>query len=324
MTQALLNFRRLGLLSIIVVYMVILAGGIVRASGAGMGCPDWPTCFGQLIPPTLESELPVNWRDIYAKGDINARFNAVKTWTEFTNRMIGVTLGILFLLTAFAARVYLKTDKTVFYLSLFAVFLVGFQGWMGAQVVASDLQPIKITVHMLLALAIVGLMIYTIARSQREFLQSLDSSKIQGKVKTVLIAAICMTLFQVAMGTQIRETVDFITNQHEAMDRSFWREDFPVIFYIHRSFSSIILFTNLWIAWKIHRSGTTGLLLKTSLILMGLVVTAILAGVSLDRLGMPPIAQPVHLLMANLIFGMQFFLYICLTYSEKNVLENPA
>jgi cytochrome c oxidase assembly protein subunit 15 len=54
--------------------------------------------------------------------------------------------------------------------------------------------------------------------------------------------------------------------------------------------------------------------------LASLVVTAILAGVTLDRLGMPPVAQPIHLLMANLIFGAQFFLFICLSYSKKSFL----
>lgn len=317
-TEAVLNFRRLGILTIIVIYMVILAGGIVRASGAGMGCPDWPTCFGQLIPPTEESQLPLNYHEIYAqRGYKNTEFNPVKTWTEYTNRLIGATLGFLVLLTAWGSRIYLKSDKPIFYLSLGALFIVGFQAWMGSVVVASNLQPIKITLHMLLALAIVALMIYTVARSQREALKSLDISLLPDKVKPVLIAAIAMTLLQIAMGTQVREAVDFIANQHSYINREFWRTDFPVIFYIHRSFSSIILFTNLWIAWKIHRSGCHGLLLRTGFALVALIVTAILAGVSLDRLGMPPVAQPIHLLMANLIFGVQFFLYICLKYSAK-------
>ena len=54
-------------------------GGIVRASGAGMGCPDWPTCFGQLIPPTSEAELPSNYHELYAVGYANTDFNVVKT-----------------------------------------------------------------------------------------------------------------------------------------------------------------------------------------------------------------------------------------------------
>jgi cytochrome c oxidase assembly protein subunit 15 len=315
-TQAALHFRRIGILAIIAVYCVILMGGIVRASGAGMGCPDWPKCFGQWVPPTEEAQLPANYHEIYAeRGYENTQFNPVKTWTEYTNRLVGVCIGFLIFLTAWSSRVYLRTDKPIFYLSVGSFFLVGFQGWLGSSVVASNLKPVMITLHMLLALVIVALLIYTIARSQRDFLSRIDTRQLPGKFKTVLIAAMIMTLLQVAMGTQVREAVDFISRAN--IDRQYWRDDFPIIFYIHRSFSSIILFTNAWLAWKLYQSvDKHSLLFRTGLVMIGLVVTAILAGVSLDRLGVPAIVQPLHLLMANLIFGAQFFLYSCLNYAE--------
>ena len=317
-TQAALHFRRIGIITIFAVYLVILMGGIVRASGAGMGCPDWPTCFGQWIPPTEESQLPANYHEIYAeRGYENTQFNPVKTWTEYTNRLVGVTIGFLIFLTAWSSRVYLKSDKTVFYLSLGSFFLVGFQGWLGSSVVASNLKPVVITLHMLLALVLVALLIYTIARSQRDYLTQIDTRLLPDKFKTVLIAAMMMTLLQVAMGTQVREAVDLIAREH--IERQYWRDDFPIIFYIHRSFSSIILFTNAWLVWKIHQSADKqNLLFRTGLALAALVVIAILAGVSLDRLGVPAIVQPIHLLMANLIFGVQFFLYTCLNYAATS------
>ncbi len=316
--QAAAHFRRLGTLTIFAVYFVILVGGIVRASGAGMGCPDWPTCFGQWVPPTDESQLPANYQQIYAeRGYENTQFNPVKTWTEYTNRLVGVTIGFLILLTAWSSRIYLKTDKTIFYLAVSVFLLVGFQGWLGSIVVASNLKPVMITLHMLLALFIVALLIYTIARSQREIIALMDVRALPDKFKTVLIAAMILTLLQVAMGTQVREAVDFIAHDHAYIDRQYWRDDFPLIFYVHRSFSSIILFTNLWLVWKIVRSVDKKSLLRTvGLSLAALVIIAIIAGVSLDRLSMPPIAQPIHLLMANLIFGVQFFLYSCLNYAS--------
>jgi cytochrome c oxidase assembly protein subunit 15 len=316
--QAAARFRRLGILTIFAVYFVILVGGVVRASGSGMGCPDWPTCFGQWAPPTDEAQLPANYHHIYAeRGYENTQFNPVKTWTEYTNRLIGVTIGFLILLTAWSSRIYLKTDKTIFYLAVSVFFLVGFQGWLGSSVVASNLKPLMITIHMLLALFIVALLIYTITRSQRNVIAQFDIRALPGKVKTILIIAMIMTLLQVAMGTQVREAVDFISHDHSYIERQYWRNDFPVIFYIHRSFSSIILFTNLWLAWKIIRSvDKNSLLRRIAFSLAGLVIMAILAGISLDRLGMPPVAQPIHLLMANLIFGAQFFLYSCLNYAS--------
>lgn len=313
------RFRQLGILAIFAVYCVILAGGIVRASGAGMGCPDWPTCFGQLIPPTDEAQLPANYHEIYAaRGYQNTTFNPLKTWTEYSNRLIGATTGLLVLLTAWSSRKYLKDDKGIFYLSVLVLLLIGFQGWLGSAVVASNLKPLMITLHMLLALFIVALLIYAIARSQKPALQNLPwSGPSSPRFDLVLKIAMAMTLFQVAMGTQVREAVDFIANGQTGLGREYWRESFPLIFYVHRSFSSLILFTNLWLGWKlISQADTPALIRNIAYSVSGLIVTAILAGVSLDRLGFPAIAQPVHLLMANLIFGGQFFLFICIEYSK--------
>ena len=316
-TSAGLAFRRLGILTIFAVYCVILAGGIVRASGAGMGCPDWPTCFGQWIPPTEEAQLPANYHELYAqRGYENTQFNPVKTWTEYSNRLLGASIGFLIFLTAWSSRIYRKTDKSIFYLSLSSFFLVGFQGWLGANVVSSNLKPYMITAHMLLALVIVALLIYTIARSQQDSLRQLSTGDLPKKFNTVLWVAMLMTLVQIAMGTQVREAVDVIA--HANIDRQFWRDDFPIIFYIHRSFSSIILFTHLWLARKLYLAvDKDSLLFRTGFALLALVVLAIVAGISLDRLGVPALVQPLHLLLASLIFGVQFFLYRSLSYANK-------
>jgi len=322
--QTALRFRRLGTVTIFAVYFVILVGGIVRASGAGMGCPDWPTCFGQWVPPTDESQLPANYQEIYAeRGYADTRFNPVKTWTEYINRLVGVSIGFLIFLTALQSRSYLKSDKTVFYLCLMVFFMVGFQGWLGSVVVASNLHPYMITLHMLLALVIVAILIYAIARSQKGFLSQIDTGNLPRKFQTVLKIAMGMTLLQVAMGVQVREAVDVIANHHSYIQRQFWRDDFPIIFYVHRSFSAVILFTNLWLVWTISKAFVrNSLLFKSAMALSLLIITAILAGVAMDRLGMPPAAQPIHLLMANLIFGTQFFIYICVYYSSTYKAQN--
>jgi cytochrome c oxidase assembly protein subunit 15 len=313
------RFRRIGLITIAAVYFLILVGGIVRASGAGMGCPDWPTCFGRLIPPTEESQLPPDYHEKYV-GYGDTQFNPVKTWTEYVNRLVGVSIGILVLLTLLYSIPYLKKDRAIFYLSLSVFLLVGFQGWLGSRVVASDLRPVMITAHMVTAFVIVCLLIYTVSRSQQNALRRIDASHLPPKLRTVLMVAMGMTLLQVAMGTQIREAIDGITNAREVLERNVWREHFPIVFYVHRSFSSVILFTNLWLAWNLIRRLGPGHLLRGFAYALGaLVVVAILTGVSLDRLGFPAFVQPVHLLLANLIFGAQFFLFTALRYANGGI-----
>lgn len=318
MTQAdfITRFWRIGLITVLAVYLLILVGGIVRASGAGMGCPDWPTCFGQLIPPTQESQLPADYHQKYI-GYGDTTFNPVKTWTEYLNRLLGVSIGLLILTTLFRALPFRKTDPAVLYLSAGVFVLVGFQGWLGSRVVASELKPALISAHMIVAFIIVSLLIYTISRARRNWLASIDISPLTPRWRTVLLVAMGLTLLQVAMGTQIRETVDGITNANALAERNVWREHFPIIFYVHRSFSSIILLTNLWLAWRLFRSlPPDNLFRRMAYGLAALVVCAVLTGVSLDRLGFPAFVQPLHLLLANLIFGCQFFLYTATGYAR--------
>jgi len=313
------RYFRIGLITVAAVYFLIMVGGIVRASGAGMGCPDWPTCFGQWIPPTSEAELPANYQEIYAqRGYADTRFNPLKTWTEYVNRLIGVTIGALVMLTLACSIPLRKLDPPVFYLSGAVLLLVGFQGWLGSAVVASNLRPAMITAHMIVAFVIVSLLLYTVIRSQRTRIRKADFAALPPRFGTVLIAAMVMTLLQIAMGTQIRESVDVIATLFHAADRHLWREEFPTVFYIHRSFSSIILLTNLWLAWTLlKRLGHRHWYTRFGMSLAGLVVAAIAAGVGLDRFGFPAVVQPLHLVLANLIFGMQFALFSIYRYASN-------
>ncbi|MFZ4653099.1 MAG: COX15/CtaA family protein [Methylococcaceae bacterium] len=310
-------FWRLSLVTVLAVYLLIFVGGVVRASGSGMGCPDWPTCFGRLIPPTQESELPSDYHERYV-GYGDTTFNPLKTWTEYLNRLLGASIGLLILGTLLRSLPLRKRDPVIFRLALLTFILVGFQGWLGSRVVASELKPTLISAHMIVALIIVSLLIFMTTRARRATTHPLDIRGLPKVWHRVIAIALLMTLVQVSMGTQIREAVDGITNQSFITERSIWREHFPIIFYIHRSFSSIILMTNLWLVFHLMRSlGQGHPLKKPAMALASLVIIAILTGVSLDRLGFPAMVQPFHLLLANLIFGCQFFLWLTTRHALK-------
>ena len=106
-------FKRLTLITVVTVYLLVAAGGIVRSTGAGMGCPDWPKCFGSWIPPTEVSQLPLNYKEIYGaklKGEVE--FNPVKTWIEYVNRLLGAFTGILIFATLLASIKYIGSKKS--------------------------------------------------------------------------------------------------------------------------------------------------------------------------------------------------------------------
>lgn len=315
MTQARINrFRTLGLTTVVAVYILILVAGAVRATGSGMGCPDWPTCFGQWIPPTSESQLPANYQQIYAdRGYADTTFNATKTWIEYGNRLVGVIIGLLIFFTMIASRHFRRDNSVVTVLAVVAFFAVVFQGWLGSRVVASNLQPGMITLHMLMAQFIVATLIWSVMRSQRDVISSAGLKELPAAFKTVMIVAMVMTMLQMIMGTQVRESIDIIARGGEV--RSTWIEQLPLIFKVHRSFSSLILFTNLWLIYQVVKNvPAANSMRKVAIGLAGLIVGTILIGVVMDRLHIPAAFQPFHLWFASLIFGVQITLFLFLRY----------
>src|SRR5690606_12607849 len=146
------SFRRLTLSTLWAVYVLILGGGIVRATGSGMGCPDRPRCFGNWVPPTSVEELPDNYKPIYSdyrhkKNErfaqylrlvglgrtadqilndesirVEADFNPTKTWIEYFNRIVGVTIGLLIFAVFLSSIRYWKSERTLT-ITAFATFL---------------------------------------------------------------------------------------------------------------------------------------------------------------------------------------------------------
>lgn len=120
------KYRKVAKLALLLIYMVIIAGAVVRMTGSGMGCPDWPKCFGYYVPPTHISELQFSNNFQYKKGMViikdqalfvankdfvsgnefnesewseytthdYALFNPTHTWVEYINRLIGALSGL--------------------------------------------------------------------------------------------------------------------------------------------------------------------------------------------------------------------------------------
>ena len=318
-SQALLRYRKMAVITLAAVYFLILVGATVRASGAGMGCPDWPTCFGQWIPPTSEAQLPSDYQQVYADlGYSDTQFNVVKTWTEYLNRVLGVSIGVMIFITAVHSWYTRRIDPAIMKASVAAFLMVGFQGWLGSKVVASNLQPGMITLHMLVALAIVATLLFALAQARRELMEAQPVHSIDPKFERWLAIVLVMTVFQVALGTQVREMTDFIRESQGEELRSSWIEAMPWFFYVHRSFSAIVLFSNLWLVRILINSlGWQHTLTRLCLAMIGVIVLSVVSGATLGHLGMPALVQPTHLLSASLLFGLQFLIWMSYRHSKQ-------
>jgi len=335
------TMRKLSLVTLASVFVLILAGGIVRSTGSGMGCPDWPKCFGSWIPPTEVDQLPSDYKDIYAeqRAEKNVKFtgyleflgfkdlsnqirndksilveddfNAAKTWTEYINRLIGAVVGLLILVTFIFSFTYLGYDNKVFYISLITLVTVGLQGWIGSVVVSTNLLQWMITLHMLLALVIVALLTYSYLRVRKDRWSLYQEIAPSQGVNSLLVVLMILSLVQIMMGTQVRESVDIVADTFNHSQRESWIDELGLVFYIHRSFSLIILIAHLYLLYRVlYFYGNQGNLMINSLVLMIVIVAEIASGAIMAWFAIPRFAQPLHLLFASVAFGLQFYIWV--------------
>lgn len=288
------GFHQFSKIILVNVFLVILAGGVVRMTQSGMGCPDWPRCFGQWIPPTDESQLPANYKEIYAFKYVDTSFNVYHTWIEYINRLAGAVLGVLiFIQFLWSLRRYRRTNTKIVWLSFALLLLTGFQGWLGSKVVEANLEVAKITTHMLVALVIAALAYHIV--------------HVTGKIKTMVtdrtlkfltVLTILFLVIQIILGTEVREQVDHISLKENFENRGAWISQLDYLFYVHRSFSilvgAMILF--LFLKYKIYPAIRN--LLKTAL---ALVITIIALGAVMNYFSIPAVIQPLHLLLSSIL-----------------------
>jgi len=298
------SFRRFALLSTLATYMLIFIGGLVRVSGAGLGCPDWPKCFGRWFPPTNISQLP---------QDINpSQFNFILAWIEYFNRLVGVTIGILIFITAvLAIKNYRKVPK-ILYPSLAALLLVAYQGWQGGQVVESQLKPIFVSIHMVLALVIVSLLIFVTQQSYYLEKPEADREATFPKRTRLWISLLWIVgIIQVILGTQVREGLEMLRQRFPFFSGTEFRQYIGPVNYVHAVLGLVIAAVTVFAGYIILKrsSHLSGLVRDSVWGMIVLIVAQLVVGLTLVAAGLPSLLQLFHLWIASLYIGVLFVLY---------------
>jgi cytochrome c oxidase assembly protein subunit 15 len=324
-------------------FILIAAGSIVRSTGSGMGCPDWPKCFGYLIPPTnigpltltkgrsfekgqmvisndtlwvattsiiAGSEIDRNVWIKYPKHDYST-FNAQHTWIEYINRLIGAITG-LFVFGMLILSIRIKNKKLIF-TSLVVVLFTGFQAWLGAKVVASNLAPLKITTHMAMAFVILLLIVYILFS-----LKNLTNDPLVVKnnmLKKVALALFLFTFLQMVVGTQVRQDIDRFSHLLANQPRQSWIDGLGVLFIGHKNMALILTILTFWLLKKMRQAG-----MQVSFpfnALLAITLTEFAIGLSLNYLGLPWFLQPAHLALAAMILSIQFYLVMLMFHAQR-------
>jgi cytochrome c oxidase assembly protein subunit 15 len=323
-------FMRYVWVVLVTIFLVIVAGSVVRTTQSGMGCPDWPTCFGSVIPPTDSAQVVFQPNHNYKKGQFiiyndslkyarikftsgnnynpenwkqyerhnNASFTVLTTWIEYLNRLLGALLGILIFIQVVWSLLLYKKLNSIVWLSFGLILLTGFQAWLGKTVVDSNLELIKITLHLFGALAMVFLSTYILflVNGKRRVIAS----------KSVVAANIILgilVLFQITMGTQVRGQVDALTELSSYIDRSGWVAQLNGWFYVHRSFALVVAVLVVYIYIKSKGDRQTEFLARRVLLI---VISEIFVGLILVYLDFPKAAQPLHLLLSSVLVALVF------------------
>jgi len=333
-------FVRFNWITLVLIYLVVVAGSFVRITGSGMGCPDWPRCFGQWVPPTEATQLPDDYKDIYStkrekkitkfckflramgmeetaskiENDpqllVEEDFNGRKTWTEYVNRLLGFLAGDAMLIAFFWILLKYRKRKIIL-ITGFNLVLMAIQAWFGSIVVASNLVPWTITVHMFLALVIIGLQLYVlrmISPSQQKNIQ------LPRNLHILAYIIFGITFYQMFLGTQVREFIDELTKM--GFGRETWTDKLGLPFLIHRSFSWLVLILLSYMAWK-NEQGDKIKMIRWAFIVLAL---ELISGVLLAYAAMPGLVQTAHLVFASVLFGVLLML-LFRTQSNRAILR---
>lgn len=331
------RFVRWATVTLIALYLVVVAGAVVRATGSGMGCPDWPRCFGYYIPPTDPIQLEFHPQQEYRKGimiirndtlwratsdftstaDFNrsnwekypkhdyAEFVWWQTWVEYVNRLLGALSGLCMLVLALLSLRYWKTDRTIVYALIVAFAMILFVSWLGALVVATNLKPWSITLHMLSALIMIAVVLFVQSRVPIKT-RLANYFTIHKHSRLLLGAALVLTLSQTIFGTRVRQQIDTIKVNMDGLSRDTWISQLDNGYVLHMLTAGITLLLNTLLFYWLWKQKPTGVM-KWLTLGIGLTVWAEYgAGVLMHNFGIPAFIQPLHLVFAVVLFGFQF------------------
>lgn len=301
------TYQKTAVTTVIATLVLILIGGLVRAAGAGLGCPDWPQCFGLWIPPTSAAELPPEYDA--------SLFNPVHTWLEYVNRLVGVLIGFLITLTFIFSFRYRTSDPVITISSGVAFVLVLVQGWLGGQVVRSGLSAGMITIHMVLAMVIVNTLLFASFRAMSGRLAIRLKPENKKRLLIISGAILFVTLIQLVLGTQVREVIDVAKNVLE-LPRERWLDTTGLLYEVHRSFSWLVIILSLYLLYENRRLQAPRKLVTVGYLIFGLIVLQMFIGFGMEQLNIPGILQLLHLVSVALLICTEFLYMLIAGFSQ--------
>ncbi len=325
--------NRLAWIALLSVIVLVLAGATVRVTGSGLGCPDWPTCWGCIIPPTSPDQIDVDKLDIekfkrhavrkgidpdtITRETVLDSFDPVHTWIEFSNRLITLPLGLATLLLALVSFTARQNRGWIVILAWASLADVVFNAVMGARVVASGLQPGIITLHMALAFLLILFLVTILWLSRTKQKANFERpSNLSAILALSLLFFLCL-FAEGLLGSQVREQTDEMAQTAGQLSRDQWIGQLETtwIYKIHRSFSWSLLITAggmLILSWR-----SPSLRFAEPKWIMGMVVAMMLMGVVMAHIAINQFVQVMHVGTTAVLLAVTWHWVIRLTSIQR-------
>ena len=308
------RFQKLAVAALVSVLLLMFVGATVRVTGAGMGCPDWPTCWGCLIPPTSVegvdfAKLPIEkfqrkaermGRDPaeITEQSLRAEFNPRHVWTEFVHRLTSLPVLFFSLATFIAAFGQRVKRPLVFWMAFASLATVLVNAWMGARVVYSGLEPGVLTAHLALAMALLGMLAYCAWRGTDQAWRIRMAPAPLARLRLAVIVLLVTIVAEGIVGSQVRELTDELAKAGRATSPLELEHSWVYLF--HRSFSWAVLVAAVW-AWVItvrYRKGGAG---RVEKVVLGIVIAQMLLGIVMAQIHIYSWVQVLHVGLAAVL-----------------------
>ena len=309
-------FAKLNWLLVFMTFDLIVFGAFTRLSDSGLGCPDWPGCYGTSNPWHALGDIQVA-QSAFPTGPVSL----VKAWIEMIHRYLAMTVGALILVQLVLAWSKLKSfGRTPLYGSLGLLFLVCVQGAFGAWTVTLKLQPIVVSTHLILAITLLGfLTAYADQKCFHRAPQLPYQPRLPGKLLALALIALSTQIFLgawVSTNYAVLACPDFPTCLGAFWPETQWHEGFtlwrklgltaqgefisPValqtIHWAHRVFSVFVVCVLTLLFFISRKSANSGLtaLKQLSQLFLGLLLLQVATGISNVVFQWPLLAALMH------------------------------
>lgn len=319
-------YNKLILIALILTFFLIPLGAYVRLSDAGLGCPDWPGCYGQITPHHATDEI-----NAALQANPEGRVSHAKAWKEMTHRYVAGTLGLVILgifITAWRQR---KQAQYGMGLPLALLVVVVFQAALGMWTVTQLLKPLVVTAHLLGGMTTLAILVWLWRRERavphRAYFAPVDH------MRTLALIGLLLVIVQIALGGWVSANYaalacnDFPLCQYALVPPMDFRHAFTLqrnlgetatgellslsaltaIHWTHRVMALIVTVYLVWLAMRLYRisgySGIATMLLGTLALQVGLGISNVVFSLPL------PVAVAHNAGAAVLLAGMVMLNY---------------